>query len=101
VLTLVSPWLVQFCLLLTRGLRSSWFGLDIKGAPIGFEGRASCVTYGMLVYRGELLNFLNRIFLTIAYMLLLLMGFLHQYPFQQVFLRVVYGHLCFLIYTPA
>jgi len=67
---------------------------------IGFGGRASCVTYGMLVYVGELLNFLNHIFLIVTYMLLLLMGFLLLYPFRLVFLRVVYGHLCFLICTP-
>ena len=70
-LMLASPWLVQFFLLSTRGLRSSSLPWTLRVLSIGLGGRASCVTYGMLAYTGELLNFLN--------------------PFQLVFLRVLYA----------
>ena len=81
---LASPWLVQFCLFSTRGLRSSWLPWTLRVLLIArLGGRASCVTYGMSVYMRELLNFLN------------------PYHDQLVFLRVLYAWspLLFNLYT--
>ena len=40
-LMLAFPWLVQFCLLSTRELRSSWFPWTLRVLSIGFGGRTS------------------------------------------------------------